>query len=99
MGCGSSSVKVPKSTKPESVPTTLNMTYSISIKHPHTQQTLHFKYTDEYDEVPLTRLLNKFSFVTTANNNIKGNFVAFYNSETNLFEFYIDSLIGVDCNV
>ena len=75
-------------------PIEIGLSYSIQIVNPATGAANPYSVKDEYDEIPLARLMNKLCFASPHANELKTNFVSVYNKKTDEFEYYIESMLG-----
>jgi hypothetical protein len=73
---------------------TIRFSYSVQIVNPNTATAISCIVKDEYDEMPLARLMNKLCFASSHANELKTNFVSVYNKQTDEFEYYIESMLS-----
>lgn len=92
MGCGAGM----KENKVDTVAPTSSNGFTVKIKNPNTNEELTFSFKDDYDEVPLTRLMNRLCFASRDKEKLDANFLVFYNDQTDDFDYYIDRLLGVE---
>lgn len=58
-----------------------------------------FTHEDQFDEMPLTTLMNLMAFTDKDSEQIDANFISVYDKENDSFKYYIQRLFGVELNI
>jgi hypothetical protein len=98
MGCGSTrNIASDKRHTPMMVRTNQGkFLHTVKVKHPETAAVVTFEVELEYDELPLSRVMNTLSFHESQGEQFDANFISVYNKAQDLFEYYVQRLIGVE---
>jgi hypothetical protein len=98
MGCGTTSnIASDKRISPMMVRTNQGKyLHTMKVKHPDTAAVVAFEVELEYDELPLSRVMNSLSFHESQGEQFDANFISVYNNDQDLFEYYVQRLIGVE---
>mmetsp|Transcript_209 Transcript_209/g.254 ORF Transcript_209/g.254 Transcript_209/m.254 type:complete len:121 (-) Transcript_209:43-405(-) len=68
--------------------------YSVRIVDPKDAQEHKFIVKDEYDEVPVSRLMNLLCFASNHSDSLDANFLAIYNLQTDSHTYLVERLLG-----
>mmetsp|Transcript_25597 Transcript_25597/g.44681 ORF Transcript_25597/g.44681 Transcript_25597/m.44681 type:complete len:160 (+) Transcript_25597:3870-4349(+) len=98
MGCGSTKLTTQKKTLSPAASTNLQgvYKYKISVVNPKTSDISVFELVYDFGEVPFERIMTILSLHETLGNAIDANFMSLYNSDRNIYENYVQRLIGFD---
>jgi hypothetical protein len=94
MGCGN--IKKPENSVWLNA-FTQKFRYRVKVGRPN-KDLIEFIYEDQFDEMPLTTLMNLLSFSEKDLNQFDANFVSIRNKEDDNFTYYIQRLVGIERN-
>lgn len=99
MGCGSSTSI--SSDKRHYSPTKVKpkqgkFIFTVKVIPPDASEAISFDVEMDFDELPLSRVMNSLCFDETQGGRFDANFISLYNDGADVFEYYVQRLIGVE---
>lgn len=80
-------------------PNGMRFNYTILCVNPNSGAQASYIVKEEYDEMPLARVMNKLCFASPHSNELKANFASVYNKKSDEFEYYIESMMNFSSKV
>ena len=68
--------------------------YRVKVYFVENKSTVEFIHEDQFDEMPLTTLMNIIAFNEKDSAQFDANFISTYNKETDKFEYHVQRLVG-----
>lgn len=77
----------------------LSSQFSVRIVDPKDAQEHKYIVKDEYDEVPVSRLMNLLCFASTHSDNLDANFLAVYDLQQDAHTYVVERLLGARADI